>query len=122
MNTKTISIQEQNTGELIPEDSIQKIVRAIANKFSPEKIVLFGSYANKHQTADSDLDLLIIMETDLPRYKRAVPIKMLFKPMPCAMDIFVYTPEEAAYWDGTINHIITEALLTGKTVYERKKH
>jgi hypothetical protein len=31
----------------------------------------------------------------------------------------VYTPEEVTYWNGTVNHIITEAFATGKVVYER---
>jgi hypothetical protein len=35
------------------------------------------------------------------------------------MDIFVYTPEEIDKWNGTINHIVTTALKTGKTLYER---
>ena len=35
------------------------------------------------------------------------------------MDLLVYTPEEVAYWQGTLNHVITEALQSGKILYER---
>jgi len=113
---------EQQFGEPIPQQTINDIVQAIIENFEPEKILLFGSYGSGKPTPDSDLDLLVIMESDLPRYKRAVPIRMLFRPMPCAMDILIYTPAEVAKWKGTVNHIITEAFRSGKVVYERAKH
>ena len=116
---ETISVREQATGGLIPQETIDAVIRSIAERFSPYKIILFGSYATDHPTPDSDLDLFLIMDTDLPRYKRATPIRLLFQPAPCAMDILVYTPEEVSHWNGTTNHIITEVLRDGKTVYER---
>ena len=42
---------------------IAGIVQKIVDGVSPEKIILFGSYAYGNPTADSDLDLLVIMET-----------------------------------------------------------
>ena len=65
------------------------------------------------------MDLLVIMETDLPAHKRAAPIRLQLRPAPCPLDIVVCTPGEVAYWDGTANHIITEALRTGKVLYGR---
>lgn len=115
---KNVAIKEQKAGEVIPVQTIEAIIRTIAENFSPQKIILFGSYATDHPTPDSDLDLLIIMETKLPRHKRAVPLRLFFHPLPCAMDIFVYTPEEVAYWNGVVNHIVTEAFRRGKVVYE----
>ncbi|MGD9201065.1 MAG: nucleotidyltransferase domain-containing protein [Chitinispirillia bacterium] len=86
--------------------------------FHPEKIILFGSYALNCEKPDSDVDLLVIMESSLPHYKRSVALQMLFRPMPCAIDILVFTPEEVDKWNGTPNHIITEAFLHGKVLYE----
>jgi len=116
---QTVSVKEQTLGGLIPQETIDAIIRSIADTFSPHKIIMFGSYATGRPTPDSDLDLFLVMDTDLPRYKRATPIRLLFQPAPCAMDILVYTPEEVAHWNGTTNHIITEVLRSGKTVYER---
>lgn len=114
-----ISIKRQQHGELIDPETIEGVVRVIAEYFHPHKIVLFGSYAVGSPTPDSDLDLLVVMESDQPRrYKRSVPLHMLFRPKPCPMDILVYTPEEVAYWNGTANHVVTEALLSGKVMYE----
>lgn len=116
-----MQIAEQKTGETVPPEIILAIAEAIVERFDPEKIIVFGSYASGRPTPDSDLDLLVIMETDAPRHKRAVPLHLLFRPTPCAMDILVYTPEEVAYWNGVPNHVVTEALATGKVLYERKK-
>ena len=115
----TVKAPEQPYGKLIPQETIDAVVQAIASNFSPQRIILFGSYASGQPTPDSDLDLLIVMDSDLPTHKRAVPIRLLFRPMPCSMDILVYTPAEVAHWYGTANHIITEALQHGIMVYER---
>lgn len=116
-----LALKEQSFGQLVPQETIREVVLAIARNFAPERIVLFGSYASGQPSPDSDLDLLVIMETDLPRHRRTAPMRLLFKPMPCAMDLLVFTPAEVQKWNGTVNHIITEALRTGKTLYERPK-
>jgi predicted nucleotidyltransferase len=115
----TTALVSQAPGKLISPETINGVVQAIADRFSPCRIVLFGSYAAGTPTPDSDLDLLLIMETALPAYKRATPIRLMFDPTPCAMDILVYTPEEVQRWHGTRNHILTEILCNGRNLYER---
>lgn len=104
---------------LISSDTIHGVTRAIVERFDPDRIILFGSYATGDPTPDSDLDLLVVMSSSLPRHKRALPIRMLFRPSPCPMDILVYTPEEVGYWMGTVNHIITHAVQSGRVLHER---
>ena len=111
-------ISGQAVGQLISQETIEGIVAAITSKFNPHKILLFGSYASGNPTPDSDLDLLVVMDIDRPKNKRSTPIRLLFQPMPCSMDVLVFTPEEVAYWNGTVNHIITEAFQTGKVLYD----
>jgi uncharacterized protein len=113
-----LMISVQSLGQLISQETIDDVIAMITTQFSPEKILLFGSYAHGIPTPDSDLDLMVVMETDRPRNKRSTPIRLLFKPMPCSMDILVVTPEEVKYWNGTVNHIITEAFQTGKVLYD----
>jgi len=115
-------IETQEHGALIPPETIDAVIGTIAARFEPKQIILFGSYASGHPTADSDLDLLLVMDTDLPRHKRATRIRLAFHPAPCAMDILVFTPEEVAHWNGTVNHIITNAFREGRVVYERQEH
>ncbi len=47
----------------IPDSAIRDVVRQIAAKFSPVKIVLFGSYAHGNPRPESDVDLLVVMRT-----------------------------------------------------------
>jgi len=115
----TVSLRRQQYGELIAPETIEGVVRVIAENFHPQKIVLFGSYSGGSPTPDSDLDLLVVMDSDQPRQnKRSVAMHMMFQPTPCPMDILVYTPEEVAYWNGTVNHIVTEAMSSGRVMYE----
>lgn len=111
------TVARQGTESIISQETISSVIRAIAENFLPKQIFLFGSCASGNITPDSDLDLLIVMDTDLPHHKRATPIRLLFRPMPCAMDIFVYTPQEVIKWNGTPNHIVTEAMRHVEKVY-----
>ena len=103
----------------IAPDVIAGVVSVIARNCDPEKIILFGSAAAGQTRRGSDLDLLVVMDSALPRHKRAAPIRLLFSPYPCPMDSLVYTPTEVRKWRGATNHIVTEALDRGKVVYER---
>jgi predicted nucleotidyltransferase len=79
----------------VTEELLQGAVRQILSVGSPEKIVLFGSWA-RSQAPDSDLDLLIIEESDLPRYRRAGRYRMALLGLFPAKDIVVWTPSEVA--------------------------
>jgi uncharacterized protein len=118
MPISTLDIPTQVHGQLIAPAAIEAIVARIVAQVGPLQILLFGSYANGQPTPDSDLDLLIVMATDRLKNKRSTPIRLLFQPMPCSMDVLVFTPEEVAYWKGTTNHIITEAFQTGRLLYD----
>ena len=115
-----VSLKRQQYGELITPETINGVAKAIVENFHPEKIILFGSYASGTPTPESDLDFMVVMDSDQPRYRRSSPLRLLFRPTPCPMDIIVYTPEEVDKWNGTTNHIVTIAHKTGKVMYERK--
>jgi len=60
------------------EAIIKEIVGILTEKYKPEKIILFGSYAYGNPTEDSDIDLLIIKETDKKRrVDRFVEVKRI---------------------------------------------
>lgn len=47
---------------------------------------------------DSDLDLLVVWQTDLPLLERAVETRrLLVEGIVCPLDIVVYTSDELAY-------------------------
>ena len=48
--------------DVISENEIENFVNEVVRRFSPEKVVLFGSSAENSANSDSDVDLLIVME------------------------------------------------------------
>ena len=104
---------------MIETKQINDIVNRIANNYNPDKIILFGSYATGTPNEDSDLDLFVIKETDLPRPQRAVVVrKMLYGSM-IPIDLIVYTPKEIEESKGNKFSFVYEVLNTGMTLYER---
>jgi uncharacterized protein len=103
----------------VTEELLQEAVRQILSVGSPEKIVLFGSWARGQARPDSDLDLLIIEESDLPRYRRAGRYRMALLGLFPAKDIVVWTPSEVALWRDVPNAFITAILAEGRVLYER---
>lgn len=79
---------------MIDFTEINDIATRIAEKFKPEQIILFGSYANGTQNKSSDIDLLIIQDTDLPGYKRGLDIRLSLIGAKMPIDILVYTRNE----------------------------
>ncbi len=103
----------------VTDETLEEVVRRILSVGSPLKIVLFGSRATGRASENSDLDILIIEESSLPRYKRAARyLRALVGVFP-AKDVVVWTPEEAAAWAGVPNAFITTALNEGRTLYAR---
>lgn len=79
---------------MITPEKIDEVVSRIASKFNPYKIILFGSYANGTSNNDSDLDLLIVQDTDLPMHQRGFDIRMSLLGIMIPKDILVYTKSE----------------------------
>ena len=46
----------------IPQKAIDQVVKQIVEKFKPQKIILFGSYARGNPRPESDVDLLVVMK------------------------------------------------------------
>lgn len=110
-----LRIIEKITGELI-EEIVERIVKAV----DPEKIIIFGSYARGETRKHSDLDILVIMESELPRYKRAIPVNDALFGLIFPKDVVVYTPEEVKDWENVSQAFITTIVKTGKVVYEKQ--
>ncbi len=104
---------------MIEKDKILEIVNKIAIGYNPDKIILFGSYATGHPDENSDLDLFVIKDSDLPRPQRVVQVrKMLYGSM-IPIDLIVYTPKEINDSKENEFSFVYEVLNTGKTLYER---
>lgn len=97
------------------DEVVQRIV-AIAH---PHKIVLFGSQARGVATTRSDLDLLVIADSDQPRHKRSPALYGALRAIGIPKDIVVYTPQEVEEWRNVRQAFVTTAVREGKVLYER---
>lgn len=104
---------------LSPRD-IQSLINEIAQGYQPEKIYLFGSYADNRATEDSDLDLFILKRTVSRKKDRGIEVREAIKSrLLVGLDIIVYTPEEMKAAEKDVVNIGKEAILKGKLMYER---
>ncbi len=111
MNGRHTELDQQIVSEIVHR------IRSIAN---PLKIVLFGSRARGDHRPDSDIDLLVIEESSLPRHRRAIPLNAALSDLPLDVDaeVVVYTPSEVEDWRGASAAFVTTALREGKVLYE----
>lgn len=105
----------------IPDKLLRQIAARIRAAGDPLKIVLFGSWARGDAHPHSDIDLLIVEESDLPRYRRSPRYYRATRGTFPARDIVVWTPEEIQSWAEVPNHFVTTALREGKVLYERPR-
>jgi len=105
---------------MIHESQIQQVAVQLATAAQASQVILFGSYARGEATERSDVDLMVVAETDLPRHKRAVGLYKQFRPYPFGMDIVVYTPQEVEEGKKSALTFVSTVLREGKTLYERR--
>jgi predicted nucleotidyltransferase len=102
----------------IPLSAIRRFVRQIAERFHPDKIILFGSYAYGQPHAESDVDLLVIMPTR-NAIDQAIRIDLAFE-RPFSLDIHVRTPYQIKQGlkEGDCDWFLREVMEKGKVLYE----
>lgn len=102
------------------DDKIQEVVRRIVEGFDPEKIILFGSHARGTAGRDSDVDLLIVMDVEGSRRRKATDIDLALVGILLPVDLIVVTPEDVERGRDQIGTIVRPALREGKVLHERK--
>lgn len=98
---------------------IDAMVERIVDRFEPDKIILFGSWARDSAGSDSDVDYLIVMPVSGSKRAKRIEIGVAVADFFVPKDIFVTTPEEMEqrkYIPGTIER---PAFLEGKVLYDR---
>ena len=81
------------------------------------RAIAFGSYARGTADAWSDLDLAIVIDTELPRMERSQLVGDLFDALPVAIDALIYTTEEFKRGMSTGLDVFATISSEGKTVF-----
>ncbi|MDP1621424.1 MAG: nucleotidyltransferase domain-containing protein [Bacteroidales bacterium] len=92
----------------------------IVEVYQPEKIILFGSYASGNAHEGSDLDFLLVKQTDENPLNRAAGLRKSLRDFLLPMDILVYTPSEIAKDKEQKFTLIHDVLKSGKVLYACK--
>jgi len=103
------------------EKEINRIKEQIKEKYTPDKIILFGSSVRGTVTEDSDIDMLIIKDTDKKRNERFREVRALVRDLKRRIPFspLIYTPVEIEQRLNLGDFFIKEILKEGKVLYER---
>jgi predicted nucleotidyltransferase len=104
-------------GADVPMRVIRRFARQVAERFRPDKIILFGSYAYGTPHADSDVDVLVVMparnELDM-----SAKISITIDP-PFPLDIVVRTPKNMKWRLEEGDSFLREIISRGQVLYEK---
>jgi len=103
-------------GADIPMHVIRRFARQVAERFRPDKIILFGSYAYGTPHKDSDVDILVVMPAR-NQLDQAFKIHATILP-PFPLDIIVRTPKNLKERLEEGDSFLREVVLKGKVLYE----
>ena len=102
----------------IPQAAIRRFARLIVERFQPDKIILFGSYAYGKPHEESDVDLLVIMRTK-NAIDHSIRISLAFEQL-FSLDLIVRTPWQIERGLKDDNWFLREIMDKGKVLYEAR--
>jgi predicted nucleotidyltransferase len=96
---------------------LDEIISRLVAAFHPRMVILFGSWARGEARGDSDVDLLVIAESDEPVHVRMARAQRALRGLTTPADVFVHTPAEVARFGQWLSHTVAIALREGREVY-----
>lgn len=100
---------------------LPKITQRILSVSDPQKIILFGSFARGDYEADSDIDLLVVIDgVNSPR-QESNRLRSSLRGLLVPVDVIVVTSEQIEQYRDTVGLIYHSVLKEGKVIYEREE-
>jgi predicted nucleotidyltransferase len=100
---------------------IEEFVNEVVKRFEPQRVILFGSYADGSISSGSDVDLMVIMDFEgrpqLQAFRIRRDIKRTFP-----LDLIVRKPSEIDRRLAEGDFFLEAVLKNGKVLYERPGH
>jgi predicted nucleotidyltransferase len=117
ISSKPAVLPRYYRGADIPMRVIRRFARQVAERFQPDKIILFGSYAYGTPHADSDVDILVIVRAR-NQLDQAVKISLAIDP-PFPLDVIVRTPHAMGWRLAEGDSFLRDVMSKGKVLYKR---
>lgn len=105
---------------MIAERDIADVVEQIVALYDPDQVYLFGSYAKGNAADHSDLDLLVVRPTELPRWLRGSDVVAVLARMAFRMDVLFMTPQEVQDELAQPYSLISTIMPTARVCYSRQ--
>jgi predicted nucleotidyltransferase len=112
-----VIIRVRRRAGLLTPHAIRRLSRLIAERFQPERIILFGSYAWGQPHGDSDVDLLVVMPANDESAKAVRIRQAIWAQFP--WDVIVRTPERIRRRLQWGDSFLREITTRGKVLYEK---
>ncbi len=105
----------------ITTDTIHAVAKLIADRFDPEKVILFGSHARGNAGSHSDVDILVVLKSLDNWPKHDNPIRAaIAEEFVLPVDVLVTTPERLASQRDNPYSFVNTALESQEVLYKRK--
>ena len=106
----------------IDRDLLQEVTRRLVEQFQPEQVILFGSQAWGKPTADSDIDLMVVVaHSDLTDYERSLLGHRCLKGLDIAKDVVVKTRAEFDFFRDVRASLEYKITHQGEILYDRRQ-
>ena len=102
---------------MITEDTIRQAVATLVEAASPERVVLFGSYARGDAGADSDLDFLVVQRQVTNRAKEMVRLNRALRSLRIPVDVLVVSTDELERYGREPGSVYWWALKEGRVLH-----
>ncbi len=112
-----VTVSRIPPGDALDPDVLDEIVRRVVEVAAPDRIVLFGSAARGEMGPHSDVDLLVVTETDDAHRLTADIYGNLFG-VGAPVDVIVASPEQVERYRDTHTLVLKPAIREGRVVYD----
>ena len=107
----------------VTAEVLQQMVQAIVREVDPERIYLFGSHARGDAGPRSDVDLLVVEREPFgpgrSRVEESGRVYLSLRGVPVPTDVLLFSEDEFAEWQDSLNHVVGRCVREGRLVYER---
>ncbi|HET6214789.1 MAG TPA: nucleotidyltransferase domain-containing protein [Micromonosporaceae bacterium] len=105
---------------MILSGDVANVVARVVALYDPDEIWVFGSYAKGNLAERSDLDLIVIKPTSLPRRLRGRDVVAVLAEAAFHIDLLFVTPEELATDLKEPYSLLSTVMPTAQRIYRRE--